>query len=274
MASIHPLLSTLTTMWLAPATGLAVLAAGMLGLWLVQKRTRNAAIVDVGWTVGLGLLAVGYALALDGLALRRLLVGGMVGVWSLRLASHLWFDRIRGHPEEGRYLRLRELWGERQESRLLLFFLGQAVLAVLLSLAFLPGLLDDRPLGALDVAALLLWVAALSGEALADRQLGRFKADPANKGRVMDRGLWSWSRHPNYFFEWLLWIAFVLPGLVAPWGPLTLLAPAAMLCFVLKVTGIPPSEAQALRSRGEAYRSYQRRVSPFFPLPPRKEVTS
>jgi steroid 5-alpha reductase family enzyme len=119
-----------------------------------------------------------------------------------------------------------------------------------------------------------LWLGALCGEALADRQLGRFKADPTNKGRVMDQGLWRWSRHPNYFFEWLLWVAFVLPGLLAPWGLLTLLAPAAMLFFVLKVTGIPPSEAQALRSRGEAYRAYQRRVSPFFPLPPRKEFKS
>jgi steroid 5-alpha reductase family enzyme len=246
----------------------------MLVLWLVQRRTGNAAIVDVGWTAGVGALGVLYALAGDGLALRRVLVGGMVGLWSARLASHLWFDRIRGKPEEGRYLRLRELWGARTQSRLLLFFLGQALLAVLLSLAFLPGTQDGRALDGFDAAALALWVLALAGESLADRQLARFKADERNAGRVMDRGLWSWSRHPNYFFEWLLWIAFVLPGLAAPWGGLTLLAPAAMLYFVVKVTGIPPSEAQALRSRGDAYRAYQQRVSPFLPLPPRKEATS
>ncbi|MDJ0521979.1 MAG: DUF1295 domain-containing protein [Planctomycetota bacterium] len=274
MALLPPLALSLTTPWLAPATGLAVLAVGMFALWLHQKRTGNAAIVDAGWAAGLGVLAVGYAFTMDGLLLRRVLVGGMVGLWSLRLASLLYFGRIRGRPEEGRYVRLREIWGERQEVRLLQFFLGQALLAVLLSLAFLPAMLDTRALGLLDGAALLLFVLALGGESLADRQLDRFKADPANKGRVMDRGLWSWSRHPNYFFEWLLWIAFVLPGLTAPWGLLSLLAPAAMLFFVLKVTGIPPSEAQALRSRGDAYRDYQQRVSPFFPLPPRKELVS
>ncbi len=255
----------------APVLGLAALSLLMLGLWLVQRRTANAAIVDVGWTVGIGGLAVAYALLGEGLPLRRLLVGAMVGAWSLRLARHLWFDRIAGRPEEGRYRRLREIWQDKTQPRLLLFFLGQALLAVLLSLAFIPALRDTRALDVLDVAALGLWLVAWAGEALADHQLGRFKADPANAGRVMQRGLWGWSRHPNYFFEWLLWIAFVLPGVLAPWGLLTLLAPAAMLFFVLKVTGIPPSEAQAVRSRGEAYRAYQQRVSAFLPLPPRKE---
>ena len=251
--------------------GLAVVAAGMVGLWVVQRRTRNAAIVDVGWTVAVGLLGTAYAILGSGAWERRLLVGGMVALWSGRLTWHL-IERIRGEPEEGRYQRLREHWGADADRKLLGFFLAQAVAAVALSIAFLPGVGDARPApDAWDLAALALFVVALVGEWIADRQLAGFKADPANKGRVMDRGLWAWSRHPNYFFEWLLWCAFILPGLTAQFGWLTVLAPVVMLILVVRVTGIPTSEAQALRSRGDAYRDYQRRVSAFFPLPPRKE---
>lgn len=246
------------------------LAVGMALLWQWQRRTRNAAVVDVGWTLGVGTLCVGLALFQDGHPWRRVLVGTMVGAWSLRLALHLVRDRLQG-PEEGRYRRLREHWGARAQPRLFLFFQAQALLAALLALAFLPGLLDRRPaLDAFDWAGAALWLIALAGEAVADRQLKRFKAEPDSATRVCEQGLWRYSRHPNYFFEWLLWLAFVLPGLPGPWGWVALAAPAAMWVFVVKVTGIPTSEAQALRSRGDAYRDYQRRVSAFVPLPPRK----
>jgi steroid 5-alpha reductase family enzyme len=251
------------------AAALAAIGAGMVLLWLWQRRTRNAAIVDVGWTVGLGLLGIAYALLLEGSAMRRALLGIMVGLWSLRLAVHLVRDRVAGRPEEGRYERLRAHWGDRAQPYLLLFFLAQAVLAAGLSLAFLPGMQDERPApDVFDLAGLALWVVAWAGEAIADRQLARFKAAPDSVGRVCERGLWAWSRHPNYFFEWLIWLAFVLPGLPSSWGWLSLLAPIAMLLFILKVTGVPTSEAQALRSRGDTYRAYQRRVSVFIPLPP------
>ena len=247
----------------------------MVLLWLWQRRSRNAAIVDVGWTAALGLLGVAYAVSLPGTVGRRWLIGGMVGIWSARLVAHLLRDRIVGQPEEGRYKALRDYWGDRAQPYLLLFFLGQAVLACLLALAFVPGLVDTRPtFDGWDIAAAVLWIVAWSGETLADRQLYAFKADPANKGRVCDTGLWGWSRHPNYFFEWLMWIAFVLPGLPHPAGPYALLAPLLMLILVVKVSGIPTSEKQCLRSRGDAYRAYQRRVSPFLPLPPRKESSA
>ena len=253
--------------------GLVVVAAGMVALWAWQLRSRNAGIVDVGWTLAVGLLGLAYAIALTGAPGRRLLLGAMIGLWSARLAWHLLRDRVVGHPEEGRYVRLREHWGEQADRKLFVFFLAQAAAAVLLSLAFLPGALDARPApDVFDLAALGLWLLGFGGETLADRQLAAFKADPSNAGKVMDRGLWGWSRHPNYFFEWLMWCAFILPGLPAPGGLLTLLAPLAMLVLVVKVTGIPTSEAQALRSRGDAYRDYQKRVSPFLPLPPRKET--
>ena len=252
--------------------GLVVVAVGMLLLWLWQRRSRNAAIVDVGWTAALGLLGVGYAVSLGGTPGRRWLLGTMVGLWSLRLTTHLLRDRILGQPEEGRYQRLRAHWGPRAHGRFLLFFLAQALLASLLSLAFLPGLLDERvAFDGFDLAGALLWLTGWIGEAVADRQLSAFKADPGNRGRVCDRGLWAWSRHPNYFFEWLIWCAFVLPGLPGPFGALSLLAPVLLFVLVRRVTGVPTSEAQALRSRGDAYRAYQQRVSPFFPRPPRTE---
>ena len=106
-------------------------------------------------------------------------------------------------------------------------------------------------------------------EALADLQLKRFRADPANRGKVCDVGLWRWSRHPNYFFEWLHWFAYVLLAVGSPVWYLTLIGPVLMLVSLLWVTGIPFVEAQSLRSRGDAYRDYQRRTSPFVPLPPR-----
>ena len=269
--NLLPLLLPATLLpWALPAGAFGVLAAGMTLLWLWQRHSRNAAIVDIGWTVGLGLLGVGYAILLDGAVLRRVLLGSMVGVWALRLAAHLVRDRVRGQPEEGRYRRMREHFGARAQPVLLLFFLAQALLAVLLSLAFLPGLLDKRTaLDGFDGAGLLIWVVALMGESVADRQLARFKSEPDSAGRVCEQGLWGWSRHPNYFFEWLIWCAFILPGWPAAGGWIAILAPLAMLVFVLKVTGIPTCEAQALRSRGDAYRAYQQRVSAFLPLPPR-----
>ena len=114
-----------------------------------------------------------------------------------------------------------------------------------------------------------LWLVALGGETLADRQLAAFKDDPANRGKVCDSGLWRYSRHPNYFFEWLVWVSFFLFALPSPWGWTTIFAPALMLFFLLRVTGIPYTEQQSLRSKGDAYRAYQRVTSPFIPWFPK-----
>ncbi len=125
------------------------------------------------------------------------------------------------------------------------------------------------------ISGALILLSGIAGEALADMQLRRFRADPANKGKVCDAGLWRWSRHPNYFFEWLCWLAYPVIAIPIddpfgyPFGWASLLAPVAMYVFLVHVTGIPPLEAQMLRSRGERYRDYQLRTSRFFPLPPR-----
>ncbi|MBK7643049.1 MAG: DUF1295 domain-containing protein [Planctomycetes bacterium] len=243
-----------------------VLAALAMGaLWLVQRRTRDATTVDVAWAALLGVMAVLYALLGDGLPARRLLVALLVAGATWRLALHLWFDRARKGVEDGRYAALRAKWGTAAQRNFFWFFQAQALLDVLLSLPFLLACASSTPLGGLDLVALLLWAVAICGEALADAQLAAFKAEPAQRGRTCRRGLWSVSRHPNYFFQWLLWCSYALLALSAPMGWIGLASPVLMLVLILCVTGIPPTEAQALRTRGEDYREYQRTTSAFVP---------
>lgn len=244
----------------------AACAALQLLLWLAALRIRNWSLVDPGWAACLVLAALLYAGLASGLLERRLFVAGLVLLWGGRHVLLLLVTRVIGRPEEGRYVELRARWSA---AGFLVFFQAQALLAALLSAAFLLAAARTEPLGALDAAGAGLFALAFAGEALADAQLARWKADPANRGRTCRAGLWSWSRHPNYFFEVLIWVAFALPALGAPWGALALLAPALLLVLILFVTGIPPSEAQALRSRGEDYRAYQREVSVLVPWPPR-----
>jgi steroid 5-alpha reductase family enzyme len=252
-------------------TGLAMLAVMMGMLWVAHFPLRNAAIVDVGWGLGLALLAVTYACRGPGLAERKWLMAATVVAYGVRLAAYLFFTRILGHPEEGRYVQLRKEWGRNARWRMLLFYETQAVAAVALSLPFLIAAMNPAPaMAALEWAALALWIAAKAGEAVADAQLNRFKADPANRGKVCREGLWRYSRHPNYFFEWMMWVAWALYAGASPGGWMAWLSPALMLYFLLRVTGIPATEAQALRSKGEAYRDYQRTVSAFVPWMPRR----
>ena len=126
-----------------------------------------------------------------------------------------------------------------------------------------------RTMRPFEILGVLIWMVAVVGEAVADRLLRDFKADPANKGAVCRVGLWEWSRQPNYFFAWLIWVSFAVFALGSPWGWLGIGCPILMLYFLLRVTGIPATEAHAVRSRGEAYRQYQREVSAFVPRAPK-----
>ena len=251
--------------------GAAAVCGMMLLLWILHFPLRNAAIVDAGWAGGLALLAFTYAWWGAGYPPRKWLIGGMAVVWGLRLAGYLLTTRVIGHPEEGRYAELRKAWGRHIGLRFLLFFQFQAFLCVILSLPFLLPAINPKPaISALECVAALLWLAAMAGEAVADAQLNSFKSDPANRGKTCRTGLWRYSRHPNYFFEWLIWIAFALFAVGSPWGFLGLISPALILYFLFNVTGIPPTEAQALRSRGDEYRSYQDTTSVFFPWFPKE----
>jgi steroid 5-alpha reductase family enzyme len=178
---------------------------------------------------------------------------------------------VSREPEDGRYRQMRADWGANADRNLLLFFQVQASWAVLFALPMLAAARSAAPLGILDLAGVAIWLVGLGGEAIADRQLAAFRADPVNRGRVCQLGLWRYSRHPNYFFEWLHWWGYAALAVQSPWWWLPLVAVAAMGYFITRVTGIPPTEAQAIRSRGAAYRAYQRTTSAFVPWPPRPD---
>jgi len=248
-----------------------VCAAMMLVAWLLHFPLRNAAVVDFFWPLGILATTLIFAWQANGALSKRILIGSMVLIWALRLSLYLLFARIIAKAEEGRYLELRRTWGADAWWRFLVFFQIQAVSCVVLSLPmFFASVSPNESLSLLEELAALLWVLAMCGEVMADWQLARFKGNARNQGRVCREGLWAWSRHPNYFFEWLVWVSYALFALPSPWGFLGIISPVLIYHFVNHVTGIPPTEAQALRSRGEEYAKYQREVSAFFPMPPKE----
>lgn len=237
--------------------------------WEIQRRTRNAGVVDAIWAAAMGSAAVYYATIGAGCSLPRLLVAMLGGIWGARLSLHL-LARILREPEDGRYRHLRRHWNDSQP-KFFGFFMLQAGFTALFSIPFLVA--ASSTCGRLNgwmIAGVLVWIGSLVGESIADQQLARFRDNPANRGRTCRDGLWRWSRHPNYFFEWLHWFAWVLLSVGAPWWWLSLIGPVLMGASLVWGTGIPFTEAQALRSRGDDYRRYQQETSMFFPWFPRK----
>jgi steroid 5-alpha reductase family enzyme len=246
-------------------------AALMFVLWIVHLAIRNAAVVDVGWTFGVPLASAVYAWRAETVGPRLGLLLAMTLVWGTRLGVYLLFTRVIGQPEEGRYRELRARWATGLTLKFFGFFQLQGAIDVLLSLpALLVALGPDRHLSAVEWAGFFVWALGMAGEVAADRQLDRFKSNPAHAGKVCMVGLWRFSRHPNYFFEWVVWVGYAVYALGAPFGWLALACPAAMLYFLLRVTGIPATEAHALKTRGEAYQRYQQTTSAFVPWFPRK----
>lgn len=247
----------------------AITAVLMLGMWAWHLRIRNVGLVDVGWALGLVLVTILYAAAGTGDMQRRWIMAGMVTIWGSRLVAYLLRDRVLGRPEDPRYGDLRRSGSIAAAGAFFPFFQLQAVLVVVLSAPMLIASLDPEPaLSALAIGAVVLWAGALAGESIADRQLERFKAQRPESSLTCRVGLWRYSRHPNYFFEWLIWVAWALYALDSPGGVAGLVAPAIILYLLLRVTGIPATEAQALRSRGDDYRRYQQTTSAFVPWPP------
>jgi steroid 5-alpha reductase family enzyme len=238
--------------------------------WAWQLRTGNAAIVDTVWSASFPMLAMAYFILVDGYAPRQLLILLMVVIWGMRLALYL-LSRTVGQPEDARYTALRKEWGINQNVLMLRFFYFQAALALALSVPFaLINLNTDPSLKFIEWVGAGIWLIGLLGESLSDYQLKIFKSKQENKGKVCDDGLWYYSRHPNYFFEWLIWVAYFVMALGSAWGWLTFFCPLLMLYFLLKVTGIGYTEAQLLKSKGEAYIKYQKTTSAFVPLPKRE----
>ena len=254
----------------AIAASLSVL---MAGAWVVQQRTGNSGWVDTIWTFSLGLVGAISALwPIEGSApnARQWLVAVLVAIWSLRLGTHIAI-RTAGITDDPRYAAFASEWGLNAPRRMFIFLQNQALGTIPLAFAiFVAARFPSDALRPQDFLGAALLLVGIAGEALADAQLKAFRENPDNKGRVCDVGLWRWSRHPNYFFEWFGWLAYPAIGLSLdyPWGIATLLAPIFMYWILVYQTGIPPLEEQMLRSRGERYRDYQLRTSRFFPLPP------
>ena len=258
--------------WLAISIGWLIMAIVMSAMWWLQRKSGDAGIVDIAWGLGVAGLAVFFTLvATDGNTGRRFLIGLLAVLWAVRLSGYI-FYRVLTMPEDGRYQEMKERWAEQTDWRMFRFYQFQAFASLLFALPMLIAAQNNCPLGILDALAILIWIVAIAGESLADWQLSKFRSQPTNKGKVCQSGLWAYSRHPNYFFEWIHWWSYVVLAVGAPWWGLTLFFPMAMLFFILKVTGIPPTEAQSIKSRGDAYRKYQQTTSAFFPWPAKKSA--
>lgn len=249
-------------------------ALAMAGAWAIAQRPGKSGWTDVIWSYAIGAGGIFLALAAAGRSPveRRILVAVLISCWSLRLGTHILVRTLKG-KDDPRYVELREGWGKNWKWRLFVFLQIQAIAAFLLLTSLLGAAINPAPPWAWsDFAAVGVLSVAIVGESVADQQLRAFAARPANKGKVNDSGLWAWSRHPNYFFEWLGWWAYPLmamgPEFHFGWSWVALLGPVLMYVLLVYASGIPPTEAHMLRSRGEAFREYQSRVSAFFPIPP------
>jgi len=250
-------------------TGAVALIVIFTITWLIQLKTKNAAIVDSVWAVSFPLLAGIYFFKSEFFLARNVILFVMVFAWGMRLATHL-FVRTINHAEDVRYIALREQWGSKQNILMLRFFYFQAILAVLLSYPFAVVMINPSiEMNYFEWTGVVLWIMSVIGESIADAQLKKFKSDTSNKGKICETGLWNYSRHPNYFFEWLVWVSFFVFALGSPWGWLSIICVVLMLFFLLKVTGIPYTEQQMIKSRGQAFIEYQKTTSAFIPLPKR-----
>lgn len=260
-------------------TGGMAFGLGLLGMillfcaaWMWARRCDNYSLVDAVWAFGIGLTG-GFWLIVSGTgSVKHWVAGVLVVMWSLRLGWHLERRIRRAHPEEdARYTRLREVWTGRVASAFFWFFQAQAISVVLLALPFLLIAVDpDDGWSVWESVGLAVTLIGISGEGLADRQMSRFKAKKPDSKAVCQEGLWRYSRHPNYFFEAIIWIGFYVYACGSERGWATGYAPAMIIFLLLRVTGIPPTEAAAVLRKGDAYRRYQETTSPFIPWPPKR----
>lgn len=255
---------------------LAAMALIMSAGWWVQRALRDGGWSNVFWAFGTGATCALAALASFSTephaAWRRIMVAAMVAAWGLRLGAYVTLRTARGETEDPRYALLRSQWGAGFQKRMYGQMIAQAPVSAVLGLCVLIAARDSHPaFRAQDAIGLAVFLVCLAGEALADAQMGVFRANPANRGKVLDRGLWAWSRHPNYFFEAAIWLAFPIIAVdpASPRSFVSVLAPLMMYLIVGHASGIPPLEEAMVRTRGQAYRRYQDRVNALIPWPPR-----
>ncbi len=264
MLEAHPLLAV-------ALSGLALIAVlGML-TWLASLLQHDVSLVDRMWSVFIAGAALVYFVSLPAPGLRGALMLALVAAWAVRLAGYI-TARNWGHGEDRRY---QEIRARNQPNfgvkSLYLIFALQALLAWTVSAPFFAAMTGAQPIGVLDVAGLLIAGFGTLFEAIGDWQMSRFKADPAHKGQVMDRGVWRYTRHPNYFGETCIWWGFWLAALGgAGWaGAWSIVSPILMTVLLLKVSGVSLLEKD-IGERRPAYRDYIVRTNAFFPGPPRR----
>lgn len=248
----------------------AIVALDFIGGWWFGSKINNYSLVDAMWAFWIGLAGVIYAALGTGDFEKRIASGSIAAIWGFRLAYHLQ-KRIRfHHPEEdSRYRKLREVWRGRVSSAFFWFFQAQALSVLILTIPYFLIARDSSPWGRFETAGLTIALIGISGETLADYQMSKFKSQDNRSSSVCRNGLWRYSRHPNYFFEMVIWIGVYLFACGSAWGWTTFFAPVTITFLLLKVTGIPPTETSALKRKKDAYREYQRTTSSFIPLPPK-----
>lgn len=241
-------------------------------VYFVARKIHLMALVDVIWTAGLGMAATAFFVYADLGSPRAWVVLLLIGFWSFRLSLHLLKDRVLSGHEDPRYKALAGHWGKNAPRNFYFLFLAQ-ILFIALFLYPVSLAMQNSTRGWMwtDMLAVLIAMVALIGEALADRQLSIFRSRSGNKGAVCRIGLWRFSRHPNYFFEWLHWFAYVAFAITGANGWLALLGPISMYIFLRFLTGVPHAERSSLKSRGDAYRDYQKTTNAFFPWIPRDQ---
>lgn len=258
--------------WLVAIAGFEALVMSLA--WAITLRPGHSGWIDAIWSGSVGLASVAVALGDGGARPRALLVAGLVGIWALRLGGAI-ARRTASGGDDPRYVELRQRWGAVYAWRSFLLLMVQAACAIALVVSAWAAARNPSPVWAWsDVAGSAVVLCGIGGEALADEQLRRFRAGRAHAGQVCDRGLWSVSRHPNYFCEWLVWSGLAVisigPDGGRPAGWLGLIGPVLIYVLLVHVSGIPPLEAHMLRSRGAAYGRIQARISAFWPALPRR----
>jgi len=254
----------------AMITAAVTIAALMIGTWIVSLVVKNASIVDVVWGLGFVLVAWAVRIRVDGNSGRQWLLVAMATLWGLRLAAHL-FIRNHGKGEDYRYRAMRKRWGPRFPLiSLATVFTLQGVLMWIVSLPVQLGQVRRTPnVGVLAWLGIAVWIVGLFFETVGDAQLVKFKRDPANAGVVMDRGLWRYTRHPNYFGDACVWWGIALVAAETAVGRWGLLGAAVMTVLLRRVSGVTLLEKSLLKRRA-GYEAYVAATSPFIPMPPKR----
>ncbi len=232
----------------------------MVFVWGIYLVNKNPGIIDVFWSFIIMLTGLHYLFGMPYTTISIVFVVLLV-LWAVRLAGYLFVTRIVPHHVDQRYVDLSDDWKGSKILGFLANFQLQGVLGIIIATPFL-FIYQTQCFGVLQWVAALIIVLALIGEIVADYQLQRFRQH--HKGKVCDVGLWCYSRHPNYFFEWLIWVGFALAGLTSAWGWIGFVSPLLLLFIMLKLTG-PITEKGSIKSRGDAYREYQSKTSMFVP---------